>query len=105
VLGRHPDRLSLRWKPQGDGPYPTFTGSLTIHPVSGETELELKGEYEPPFGALGIAFDALAGNRAARATAHALLGELKAELEREFAAIKDSIQLSPSGDAFRSSKR
>lgn len=105
VLGRHPDRLALRWKPQGDGPYPTFNGALTIHPLSGGTELELKGEYEPPFGTLGAAFDAVAGNRAARATARALLGELKGELEREFATIKDSIALAPSGEPFRSSKR
>jgi hypothetical protein len=105
MLGRRHESIALTWKPQGDGPYPTFGGRLTIRPLGSETELELEGNYEPPFGALGAAFDAVAGNRAARATAHALLGELKGELEREFAVIKETIEFAPSGDAFRNRKR
>jgi hypothetical protein len=93
MLGRRNERLHLRWKP--DGPYPAFEGFLAIRPWSGKTQIELRGSYEPPFGALGEAFDSAVGYRIAHATAHALLNDLKEELERDFAAVKATIETGP----------
>ncbi len=93
MLGRRDERLHLRWKP--DGPYPAFEGYVAIRPSSGKTQIELRGSYEPPFGALGEAFDSAVGYRIAHATAHALLNELKEELERDFAAVKATIETAP----------
>jgi hypothetical protein len=95
MLGRSHEQLSLTWGPHHGGPYPTFKGKLTIRPLSGKTELELAGTYEPPFGAFGAVFDAAVGHRIAQAAARALLRELKAELEREFATFKSAIETGP----------
>jgi hypothetical protein len=92
MLGRRLESVYLEWKPKGDGPYPTFKGSITVRPLSGETELELKGRYEPPLGPVGAAFDTLVGNNLAKATALALLASMKGELEREYASFKDAVE-------------
>ena len=95
MLGRKHEHVELDWRPEGGGPYPAFKGTLTIRPLSGGTELELAGQYEPPFGAVGAAFDAVVGGRLARRTATALLAELAGELSREFGAVKAAIEASP----------
>jgi len=46
--------------------------------------LELVGEYEPPLGAAGKAFDLLAGSRIASQTARYLLAEIAGELEQRY---------------------
>ena len=95
MLGRKHEHVELDWRPERGGPYPAFKGRLTIRPLSGKTELELAGRYEPPFGAVGAAFDAVIGGRLARITASAILAELAAELSREFGAVKAAIETSP----------
>jgi hypothetical protein len=95
LIGRDPERIDVAWSPKDGGPYPDFKGSIAIQPASGNTELELHGEYEPPLGFVGAAFDAVLGNRIAQATANALLGTLKAELERDYATVKDTIENAP----------
>jgi hypothetical protein len=69
---------SLHWTPEGGGPYPDFDGELTVRADEDYTSsiLELVGEYRPPGGALGAAFDWVAGRRIASATAQALLREI-----------------------------
>lgn len=91
MLGRRHESVALEWRPKGDGPYPTFKGRITVRPLSGETELELKGHYQAPFGPIGAAFDAIVGNKLAHATALALLASIKGDLEREYASFKDAI--------------
>jgi len=68
----------LTWQPHGGGPYPAFTGALTVRADEDFTGcvLELAGEYEPPMGALGAAFDAIVGSRLAAGTASELLRAL-----------------------------
>ena len=95
MLGRRYERLAIEWKPKGGGPYPTFKGRITIRPLSGGTELELRGRYEPPFGPAGAAFDKVVGGKVASATALALLAQLKGELEREYAGFKEAIETAP----------
>ena len=89
------DELQLTWEPSGGGPFPTFTGSLKMQALGNDTELLLSGEYQPPMGALGEAFDALIGKKIAETTAQQLLAELKAGLEADFAAVKETIEGTP----------
>lgn len=86
------DELEFTWEPEGGGPFPAFTGSLKMHPDGSRTELVLSGEYEPPGGKLGEAFDAVIGKRIAEATAQTLLEQLQQDLESDFAAIKATIE-------------
>lgn len=89
--GRRNERIALEWQPEGNGPYPTFKGQLIIRPLSGDTELELKGGYEPPLGGVGKMFDNVAGKHIAQATARELLEVLKSDLEHEFALFKSEV--------------
>jgi uncharacterized membrane protein len=95
LIGRRNDEMDVSWTPKDGGPYRNFTGKILVRPASGKTELELRGDYEPPLGFVGAAFDAIVGNRIAQATASALLAELKAELERDYAAVKATIETTP----------
>ena len=77
----------IHWKPQA-GPYPEIDGELTVR--ADETYrsaiLELAGSYRPPGGALGAAFDWVAGSRIAGATARALLARLGDEMTSRYEA-------------------
>ncbi len=86
------DELQFVWEPVGGGPFPTFKGSLKMQPLGLKTEIVLSGEYQPPFGALGEAFDAVIGKRISEATAKMLLETLQQELEEDFSAVKDTIE-------------
>jgi hypothetical protein len=81
--GFGPHATAVEWSPVGDGPYPKFVGVLTVEAEEGygTCALTLEGDYEPPFGALGEAFDAALGRRIAIATARKLLHELRGALE------------------------
>ncbi len=63
-------------------PTPAFTGTLTLSAGEDydETELRLDGQYDPPGGAAGHAFDELVGRRIAHATLGALLGGVGEDL-------------------------
>jgi hypothetical protein len=82
----------LHWTPEGGGPYPDFDGELTVRADEDYSSaiLELRGEYRPPGGVVGAAFDRIAGKRIAAATAQALLREIGdgmvAEYRRDEAA-------------------
>ncbi|HEY1728362.1 MAG TPA: hypothetical protein VGG22_08325 [Candidatus Baltobacteraceae bacterium] len=89
------DELQFVWEPSGGGPFPTFTGSLKMHPVGLNTEIVLSGEYQPPLGLVGEAFDAVIGKRIAEATAKMLLEMLQQELEADFSAVKETIEETP----------
>ena len=81
----------VHWKPQ-TGPYPEFDGELTVRAdeTYASSQLELKGSYRPPGGALGAAFDWTIGGRIASATAHALLERVAAEMETRYASEEES---------------
>src|SRR5271156_3354802 len=58
------DCFSIGWEPEGGGPYPTFSGSLSVSPESGAySRIDLDGSYVPPGGPIGAAFDAALGHR------------------------------------------
>lgn len=74
----------VRWTPASGGPYPHFFGTLTLRAGSTAqtSALELSGDYLPPLGAAGRAFDAALGSRIASAAARGLLEDLAASAAR-----------------------
>ncbi len=76
----------VRWTPDGGGPYPDFEGELTVRADEDYTSsiLELSGEYLPPGGAFGEAFDAVVGARIAALTGQTLLRRLADEFASRF---------------------
>jgi hypothetical protein len=57
---------------------------LSVWPLSpSETQLEIEGDYRPPLGPLGGAFDAAVGHRIAQASVHKLLEDLIEQLRRD----------------------
>ena len=74
--------MGFSWRPKGGGPYPTFEGNLTLTELTALTsQLTLSGEYGPPGGLAGAAFDAILGHRLASASLRALLATLKSAIE------------------------
>jgi len=76
----------VRWTPEGGGPYPDFDGYLTVTADEDwdTAQLELRGVYVPPGGALGRAFDRAVGRRIASATAQSLLRNVAGTLEERY---------------------
>jgi hypothetical protein len=76
---------AITWKPK-EGLYPTFAGTLCVRAdVNWDSGvLELQGEYEPPLGVAGAAFDAVIGKRIAEATAMTLLGDIAKTMESRY---------------------
>lgn len=77
---------TVSWKPAADGPYPDFEGTLTLRGSSeADTSiLEISGDYQPPLGVAGRAFDAALGSRIASATARDLLEDFAAGAESSY---------------------
>ncbi|HZW89644.1 MAG TPA: hypothetical protein VFF12_11240 [Myxococcaceae bacterium] len=78
-------RLRFSWEatPRA-GLFPTMDAVLSVYPLSPEeTQLDLDGRYQPPFGTLGNALDAAAGHRVAEATVLRLLREVRAHMMSE----------------------
>ena len=82
----------VHWTPEGGGPYPDFNGEVTVRADESyrRSILELRGEYLPPLGAVGRAFDLVAGSKIAAATARVLLGNIAAEMEGRYRAEEDA---------------
>lgn len=89
------DELRFTWVPTGGGPFPTFGGMLKLRPLGADTECILSGEYQPPGGKLGEAFDAVIGKRIAEATSNVLLDQIRQDVEADFAAMKEAVERSP----------
>jgi hypothetical protein len=79
-------RYRVTWTPKDGGPFPSFDGELY---VDGDQDYDrfwliLEGNYEPPLGLVGEAFDAIAGHAIASATARDLLERIRSGVEAEF---------------------
>ena len=80
--GRAHDAVALHWT-AGTRLFPDFHGDLRLRIASvDETLLTLEGEYRPPLGPLGAAFDVLLGRRIARSTMNELVGRIAKAMER-----------------------
>jgi hypothetical protein len=74
---------AIKWHPEGNAPMPDFSGTVGVEPdgKDGVCCLTLDGEYDPPLGLLGDAFDAIVGRHIARQTARTLLDEIAIMME------------------------
>jgi len=81
---RKHDALLIAWRPQNPDMFPEFRGVLTVRPHLHGSRLHLAGQYEPPYGVPGKAFDFVAGRAIARHTLQRFLDELAVEIEAEY---------------------
>ena len=80
-----PDALGIDWMPQGAAAFPHFSGALAAVAAGSEAcRLTLSGAYAPPGGIAGKAFDAVVGNRIARASLADLLHRLGSFAEHDY---------------------
>jgi hypothetical protein len=80
-------RLSLEWEaatmPQL---FPLMKGELRIYPLTAtETQLDFSGLYEPPFGTLGKAMNAMVGHRIAEVSVHRFVSDVAGYLRHALA--------------------
>jgi len=80
-------RLLLEWeaasKPQL---FPVMKAELSVYPLTAtETQLDFFGIYEPPFGGVGRAMNALVGHRVAEASVHRFINQVAEYLRQELA--------------------
>jgi hypothetical protein len=71
-------RLQLEWE-AATMPrfFPLMRAELSIYPLTAaETQLDFKGFYEPPFGPLGKAVNAVVGHRIAEASVHRFVSDV-----------------------------
>ncbi len=80
--------IHLRWKAvRAAAAFPAMDAELAIYPLSkDETQLDLRGSYQPPLGPLGSMVDAVVGHRVAEASVHRFLSEIAALLRAELGA-------------------
>jgi hypothetical protein len=78
-------RLPVQWEAVDDASlFPSMKAELAIYPLTfTETQVELRGVYEPPMGLLGGAIDRVVGHRLAEASVHRFIGEVVEYLRRE----------------------
>jgi hypothetical protein len=77
-------RLQLEWE-AATMPrlFPLMRAELSIYPLtSTETQLDFKGLYEPPFGALGKAANAIVGHRIAEASVERFVADVAQYLRK-----------------------
>jgi hypothetical protein len=75
---------AISWQPDGNGPLPNFNGTVGVEPDARDSSccsLTLDGEFDPPLGLIGDAFEAIVGRHIARQTARTLLDEMAVMME------------------------
>jgi hypothetical protein len=80
-------RLQLEWQAaKMPSLFPLMKAELSIHPLTAsETQLDFSGLYEPPFGAVGKAMNAIVGHRIAEVSVHRFISDVKAYLRQVLA--------------------
>jgi len=80
-------RFDLEWQAETSSSlFPSMKASLLAYPLgTNETQLDLRGHYEPPGGVLGSAADWLLGHRIAEASVKRFLDDIAARLSEELA--------------------
>jgi hypothetical protein len=71
-------RLLLEWQAtESSRLFPLMHAELSVYPLTAtETQLDFSGDYEPPFGILGNAVNAIVGHRIAEASVHRFVTEV-----------------------------
>src|ERR1035441_1725083 len=77
-------RLQLEWQAaKMPGLFPVMKAELSIYPLTAsETQLDFSGLYEPPFGAVGKAMNAIVGYRIAEVSVHRFVNDVAGYLRQ-----------------------
>jgi hypothetical protein len=80
-------RLLLEWEATAmPSLFPLMKAELSIYPLTPtETQLDFLGLYEPPFGAVGKAMNAIVGHRIAEVSVHRFINEVAGYLRQALA--------------------
>ncbi len=80
-------RLLLDWEAANlPRLFPVMNGELSIYPLTPtETQLDFRGFYEPPFGAVGKTMNAIAGHRIAEASVSRFVSDVAGYLRKALA--------------------
>lgn len=80
-------KIPLSWKAtRAPGLFPSMEAVLSVYALSkDETQLDLRGLYRPPLGALGAAVDSIALSRLADASVHRFVADIAAKLSEDLA--------------------
>jgi hypothetical protein len=80
-------RLLLEWEAASmPRLFPLMKAELSIYPLTAtETQLDFSGLYEPPFGAVGKAVNAVVGHRIAEVTVHRFVNDVAGYLRQALA--------------------
>jgi hypothetical protein len=84
AMSRPATRLQLEWE-AATMPrlFPLMKAELALYPITAtETQLDFKGLYEPPFGPLGRAVNAMIGHRIAEVSINGFVSDLVEYLRR-----------------------
>jgi len=69
--------------------FPLMSADLSAWPLtSSETQLAIEGDYTPPLGVVGVAFDAAVGHRIAEAAVHRFLEDVVEEIRHQLPETK-----------------
>jgi hypothetical protein len=81
-------RLLFEWEAATmPGLFPVMQAELSIYPLTPtETQLDFLGHYEPPFGAMGKAINAVVGYRIAEASVHSFVTDVAGYLRQALAS-------------------
>jgi hypothetical protein len=77
-------RLQLEWQAaKMPSLFPLMKAELSVYPLTAnETQLDFSGVYEPPFGALGKAMNAMVGYRIAEGSVHRFVNDVAGYLRQ-----------------------
>lgn len=80
-------RLLLEWEAAAmPRLFPLMRAELSVYPLTAtETQLDFLGLYEPPFGAVGKAMNAIVGHRIAEVSVHRFIGDVAEYLRQALA--------------------
>jgi hypothetical protein len=80
-------RLELEWQAAKlPNLFPLMKAELLIYPLTAsETQLDFSGRYEPPFGAVGKAMNAIVGYRIAEVSVHRFVSDVAGYLRQVLA--------------------
>jgi hypothetical protein len=79
--------LLLEWEAATKpGLFPLMKAELSIYPLTAtETQLDFLGRYEPPFGRVGKAINAIVGHRIAEVSVHRFISDVAGYLRQALA--------------------
>ncbi|MCI0436043.1 MAG: hypothetical protein L0271_20740 [Gemmatimonadetes bacterium] len=82
-------RIRLEWQSATrPGLFPLMKAELSVYPLTAtETQLDFDGTYEPPFGPIGRAIDAVIGRRIAEASVHRFVSDVAHHLRAKLGAV------------------